>query len=196
MRFRSLWPRKQNTFVLLSNASPQTNLWFYLAVKIIDISWNTPLVPTVDGRIPDHTGAWCSRYPVLTPRFPWRFQPPVSPLLQFLLAGSLIDQWWPHLCGHLETERDRHFTKTHQNPEAYILMTPLKECARVKSVHWFDLPDCWFTHVQYLSMQEKMEHVLTNFADAFAVRQVVCDDFSQLREVPAVPLSAAHYVII
>lgn len=41
-----------------------------------------------------------------------------------------------------------------------------------------------------------MQSILTNFADSFAVSQVVCDDFSQLREVPAVPLSAAHNVVI
>lgn len=33
-------------------------------------------------------------------------------------------------------------------------------------------------------------------ADSFAVGQVVSDDFSQLRKVPAVPLSAAHDVVV
>lgn len=36
----------------------------------------------------------------------------------------------------------------------------------------------------------------TNPADTFAVSQVVCNDFSQLRKVPAVPLSAAHNVVV
>lgn len=37
---------------------------------------------------------------------------------------------------------------------------------------------------------------LTNLADALAVGQVVCDDLAQLWEVPAVPLPAAHDVVI
>lgn len=37
---------------------------------------------------------------------------------------------------------------------------------------------------------------LTDFADGLAVRQIVRDNLSQLREVPPVPLSAAHDVIV
>lgn len=37
---------------------------------------------------------------------------------------------------------------------------------------------------------------ITNFADGFAVSQVVCDDFPQLGKVPAVPLPAAHDVVV
>lgn len=37
---------------------------------------------------------------------------------------------------------------------------------------------------------------ITNFVDRFAVNQVICDDFSQLRKVPAVPLPAAHNVVV
>lgn len=40
------------------------------------------------------------------------------------------------------------------------------------------------------------EVFLTDFADSFAVSQVVCDDFSQLWKMPAVPLSAAHNVVV
>lgn len=36
----------------------------------------------------------------------------------------------------------------------------------------------------------------TNVADSFAVGQVVCDNFSQLRKVPAVPFPAAHDVVV
>lgn len=42
----------------------------------------------------------------------------------------------------------------------------------------------------------KSRMVLTYLADTLAVGQVVCDHFSQLREMPAIPLSATHYVII
>lgn len=38
--------------------------------------------------------------------------------------------------------------------------------------------------------------LITDFAHGFAVSQVVCDHFSQLREVPAIPLSAAHDVVV
>lgn len=38
--------------------------------------------------------------------------------------------------------------------------------------------------------------ILTNFADRFAISQVVGDDFSQLWKVPAVPLPAAHNVVV
>lgn len=38
--------------------------------------------------------------------------------------------------------------------------------------------------------------LFTDLADRFAVRQVVCDDFSQFRKVPAVPLPAAHNVVV
>ena len=38
--------------------------------------------------------------------------------------------------------------------------------------------------------------VQTYLADTLAVCQVVGDDFSQLWEVPAVPLSAAHDVVV
>lgn len=36
----------------------------------------------------------------------------------------------------------------------------------------------------------------TDFADGFAVRHVVRDDLAKFREVPAVPLAAAHDVVI
>ena len=36
----------------------------------------------------------------------------------------------------------------------------------------------------------------TYFLNRFAVGQVVCDDLSQLGEVPAVPLSAPHDVVV
>lgn len=32
--------------------------------------------------------------------------------------------------------------------------------------------------------------------DSFAVGQVVCDDFPQLRKMPTIPLSAAHNIIV
>lgn len=41
-----------------------------------------------------------------------------------------------------------------------------------------------------------MQIILTNFADSFAVRQVVSDNFSQLWKVPAIPLPAAHDVVV
>lgn len=36
----------------------------------------------------------------------------------------------------------------------------------------------------------------TDLADTFAVGQVVCDDLAQFREVPAVPLSTAHDIVV
>lgn len=41
-----------------------------------------------------------------------------------------------------------------------------------------------------------MQIILTNFADRFAISQVICDDFSQLWKVPAVPFPAAHNVVV
>lgn len=41
-----------------------------------------------------------------------------------------------------------------------------------------------------------MQIIITYFANSFTVGQVVCDDFSQLRKVPAVPFSAAHNVVV
>lgn len=42
----------------------------------------------------------------------------------------------------------------------------------------------------------QMQIILTNFADRFAISQVICDDFSQLWKVPAVPFPAAHNVVV
>lgn len=41
-----------------------------------------------------------------------------------------------------------------------------------------------------------MQVLFTDFADGFAVGQIIRDDLPQLREVPAVPLSAAHNVVV
>lgn len=44
--------------------------------------------------------------------------------------------------------------------------------------------------------QAQLSSLLTDFPHTFAVRQVVCDDFAQLREVPTVPFPTAHDVVV
>lgn len=38
--------------------------------------------------------------------------------------------------------------------------------------------------------------LLTNFANSLAVGQVICDDLSELWKMPAIPLPAAHDVVV
>lgn len=44
--------------------------------------------------------------------------------------------------------------------------------------------------------QAQLCSLLTHFPHAFAVREVICDDLAQLREVPTVPFPTAHDVVV
>ena len=59
----------------------------------------------------------------------------------------------------------------------------------------------WFYRSSLVPLSHRRRKMMrqwcfTDFADSFAVGQVVCDDFSQFGKVPAVPFSAAHNVVV